>query len=569
MSIILKNYELWTSSVFDKKTISNVIDLKEKNPVDFEDSFYKELEFGTGGMRGIMGDGPNRVNKYTFGKTTQGICNFLKKESNEKNISVVIGYDCRNNGKELQQTVSNIFSSNGIKIYTFDSIQPTPLISFAVRELNCNCGIVLTASHNPPEYNGYKVYWKDGGQIVPPIDKKLISEINKIKYSEIQFEKKESLIKILDKGVEKNYLKKSLLYNNSIISNSNSNSKKLNIVFTSLHGTSYKLIPKLLKKSGFLNIKYVKEQMIPDGNFSNVNSSNPEDESSLKEAIEIAKKNNSDLVIGTDPDADRFGIAVKNYNGKFVKINGNQTMVVLTDYLLSKFRNKKAKSFIASTVVSTPMMSKIAKKNSIKIMLSLTGFKWIGKMINDYPELDYICGGEESFGFLAGNHVRDKDAITSTLILSELCNELKNKNSSFYDRLIECYINYGFFKEKLITEIAKGKKGAKEIDKKINSFRKNPPKLLDDSSVVKIYDYKNSLLTKTENNNLSEIELPKSNLIIFESSDGTRVAVRPSGTEPKIKYYFSVNTKLNSKGDFNFKNDFLNKKINSLIKQFI
>ena len=536
MSIILKNYELWTSSVFDKKTISNVIDLKEKNPVDFEDSFYKELEFGTGGMRGIMGEGPNRVNKYTFGKTTQGICNFLKKESNEKNISVVIGYDCRNNGKELQQTVSNIFSSNGIKIYTFDSIQPTPLISFAVRELNCNCGIVLTASHNPPEYNGYKVYWKDGGQIVPPIDKKLISEINKIKYSEIQFEKEESLIEILDKGVEKNYLKKSLSYNNSIISNSNP--KKLNIVFTSLHGTSYKLLPKLLKKSGFSNIKYVKEQMIPDGNFSNVNSSNPEDESSLKEAIEIAKNNNSDLVLGTDPDADRFGIAVKNYNGKFVHINGNQTMVVLTDYLLSKLSKEKAKSFIASTVVSTPMMSKIAKKNSIKIMLSLTGFKWIGKMINDYPELEYICGGEESFGFLAGNHVRDKDAITSALILSELCNELKNKNSSFYDRLIECYINYGFFKEKLITEIAKGKKGAKEIDDKINSFRKNPPKLLDNSSVVKIYDYKKSLLTKTKNNNLSQIKLPKSNLLIFESSDGTRVAVRPSGTEPKIKFYF-------------------------------
>ena len=567
MSIILKNYELWTSSFFDKKTISNVIDLKEKNPLDFEDSFYKELEFGTGGMRGIMGEGPNRVNKYTFGKTTQGICNFLKKESNEKNISVVIGYDCRNNGKELQQKVSNIFSSNGIKIYTFDSIQPTPLISFAVRELNCNCGIVLTASHNPPEYNGYKVYWEDGGQIVPPIDKKLISEINKIKYSEIQFEKEESLIEILDKGVEKNYLRKSLLYNNSIISNSNP--KKLNIVFTSLHGTSYKLLPKLLKKSGFSNIKYVKEQMIPDGNFSNVNSSNPEDESSLKEAIEIAKNNNSDLVLGTDPDADRFGIAVKNYNGKFVHINGNQTMVVLTDYLLSKLSKEKAKSFIASTVVSTPMMSKIAKKNSIKIMLSLTGFKWIGKMINDYPELEYICGGEESFGFLAGNHVRDKDAITSALILSELCNELKNKNSSFYDRLIECYINYGFFKEKLITEIAKGKKGAKEIDDKINSFRKNPPKLLDNSSVVKIYDYKKSLLTKTKNNNLSQIKLPKSNLLIFESSDGTRVAVRPSGTEPKIKYYFSVNTKLNSKGDFTFKNDFLNKKINSLIKQFI
>ena len=567
MNSVSKNFDEWCSNIFDDNTISKVKRLKLNNPDDFQDSFYRNLEFGTGGMRGIMGVGPNRVNKYTFGKTTQGICNFLNSKYNNKEISVVIGHDCRNNGTELQEIVCDIFSANGIKIYKFDSLRPTPLISFAVRELNCNCGIVLTASHNPPEYNGYKVYWEDGGQIVPPIDKKLMLEIENIKYSDIKFDGKSNLIQLLDGTIDEIFLKKSLSFTKSI--SKKTNSKNLRIVFTPLHGTSYKLLPEILKKSDYKDLKFVVNQMNPDGNFSNVNSSNPEDPKSLSEAIEIAKKNNSDLVIGTDPDADRFGIAVKNFNNDFEHINGNQTMVVMTDYLISNYKGKMDNAFIASTVVSTPMMSKIAEKNNVKIMLSLTGFKWIGKMIEDFEDLNFICGGEESFGFLSGDFVRDKDAITSGLIIAEICNELKNSGSSFFDRLIDCYMKYGFYMEKLITKTEKGIKGKMKIKDKINGLRENPPSNLNKSDIVLIYDYDKSLVKDIRTGKLSKIDLPKSNLMIFESSDGTRVAVRPSGTEPKIKFYFSVNTTLKSKEDFFTKQEYLNKKINLLIKQFV
>ena len=353
---------------------------------------------------------------------------------------------------------------------------------------------------------------------------------------------------------------------NKLYSNSE---KNLKIVFTSLHGTSYKLIPKLLKKTGFSELKLVDKQMIPDGNFTHAKSSNPEDKLALIDAIEIAKKNNSDLVIGTDPDADRFGIVVKDFNGDFIQINGNQSMIVLTDFLLSRLQYEKTKSFIASTVVSTPMMQKIADKNKVKLILSLTGFKWIGKMINDFPSLNYICGGEESYGFLAGNFVRDKDALTSSLLISGLCNELKEQNSSFFERLVDCYVKYGFYKEKLVSITEKGEKGFKKISETINSLRKNPPEKLANDDLIKIYDYKDSLLTDKLNNVSSILNFPQSNLLIFESSNGTKVAVRPSGTEPKIKYYFSVNTNLDKKNDFKIKDELLNKKINLLIEQFV
>ncbi len=566
MSFKLKSFDEWTSDIFDKKTVSNVINLKKVNQNDFDDSFYKNLEFGTGGMRGIMGVGPNRVNKYTFGKTTQGISNYLNNKFKNKKISVVIGRDCRNNGEDLEKIVSKVFSSNGIKVYKFKSIQPTPIVSFAIKELKCKCGIVLTASHNPKEYNGYKVYWEDGGQIVPPVDSRLTEEIDKVEYSEIKFKKNKNLIHTLDSSIEKLYVEKSLSFFNKLYSNSE---KNLKIVFTSLHGTSYKLIPNLLKKTGFSELKLVDKQMIPDGNFTHVKSSNPEDKLALIDAIEIAKKNNSDLVIGTDPDADRFGIVVKDFNGDFVQINGNQSMIVLTDFLLSRLQYEKTKSFIASTVVSTPMMQKIADKNKVKLILSLTGFKWIGKMINDFPSLNYICGGEESYGFLAGDFVRDKDALTSSLLISGLCNELKEKNSSFFERLIDCYLKYGFYKEKLLSITEKGEKGFKKISEKINSLRDNPPNRLADDPIIKIYDYKESLLNDKLNNCSSILNFPKSNLLIFESSNGTRVAVRPSGTEPKIKYYFSVNANLDAKNDFKIKDELLNKKINLLIEEFI
>ena len=566
MSFKLKSFDEWTSDIFDKKTVSNVINLKKVNQNDFDDSFYKNLEFGTGGMRGIMGVGPNRVNKYTFGKTTQGISNYLNNKFKNKDISVVIGRDCRNNGEDLEKIVSKVFSSNGIKVYKFKSIQPTPIVSFAIKELKCKCGIVLTASHNPKEYNGYKVYWEDGGQIVPPVDSRLTEEIDKVEYSEIKFKKNKNLIHTLDSSIEKLYIEKSLSFFNKLYSNSE---KNLKIVFTSLHGTSYKLIPNLLKKTGFSELKLVDKQMIPDGNFTHAKSSNPENKLALIDAIEIAKKNNSDLVIGTDPDADRFGIVVKDFNGDFVQINGNQSMIVLTDFLLSRLQYEKTKSFIASTVVSTPMMQKIADKNKVKLILSLTGFKWIGKMINDFPSLNYICGGEESYGFLASDFVRDKDALTSSLLISGLCNELKEKNSSFFERLIDCYLKYGFYKEKLLSITEKGEKGFKKISEKINSLRDNPPNRLADDPIIKIYDYKESLLNDKLNNCSSILNFPKSNLLIFESSNGTRVAVRPSGTEPKIKYYFSVNANLDTKNDFKIKDELLNKKINLLTEEFI
>ncbi|MAT79422.1 MAG: phosphoglucomutase, partial [Flavobacteriales bacterium] len=492
---------------------------------------------------------------------------FLKSITQNKEISVVIGHDCRNNGKKLQEIVCNVFSSNGIKVYIFDSLRPTPLISFAVRNLKCNVGIVLTASHNPPEYNGYKVYWDDGGQIVPPIDQKLMSEIEDVNYGDIKFEGDSKLIQVLDNKIDEDYIDKVISHKKSIINNTDS--KKLKIVFTSLHGTSYKLIPEILNKSGFKNLMLVENQMKPDGNFTNVNSSNPENPNSLKEAIEIAKNNNCDLVLGTDPDADRFGIAVKDLSGDYIHINGNQSMVVMTDYIISKFKGDKNNSFIGSTVVSTPMMKKIAKKNNVKIMLSLTGFKWIGKMINDHNNLNFICGGEESFGFLSGDFVRDKDAVTSALIISEICNELNNIGSSFFESMIDCYIKYGFYKEKLVTQTEMGNEGSKKIREKINSLRNNPPRNIGKSNIRFIYDYEKSSIKDVVSEKLSKVELPKSNLMIFESEDGSRVAIRPSGTEPKIKFYFSVNTKLESKKDFSLKEDYLNKKIKLLVDQFV
>ena len=561
MSKISENEIVWTSYIFDKKTQSKVKYLKKNDREEFEDSFYKDLEFGTGGMRGIMGVGPNRVNKYTFGRNTQAISKILNNLFEDS--SVAIGHDCRNNSRELSMIVADIFSANNIKAYIFDSLRPTPLISYAVRKLNCKCGIVLTASHNPPEYNGYKVYWSDGGQIVPPIDKNIITEISDTDYSEINFKSNPRLIELVDNKIEDSFVKDSI--NTARIGDSNR--EKLKIVFTSLHGTSHILIPEILNKAGYSNIFCVDSQMNPDGNFSNVNSSNPEDPTSLNEAIELAKVHDADLVIGTDPDADRFGIAVKNLSGDYELINGNQSMCVMTDYILGKSKIDK-NSFIASTVVSTPMMSKIASINNIKIELSLTGFKWIGKMIDDFKNLKFLAGGEESFGYLVGDFVRDKDALTSSLLVSEICSELKANGLNFYERMIDCYIKYGFFKEKLFTLKKEGKKGAQEIKNILSNLKSNPPeKLLDDKTLF-IEDYESSIKTNVETGEESIINLPKTNMIIFESQNGFRVAVRPSGTEPKIKYYFSVNCSLNNKSEFLQKNKLLNEKLSQLLIDF-
>ncbi|MDB4050452.1 phospho-sugar mutase [Flavobacteriaceae bacterium] len=561
--IIEENYNNWTQSPFDTSTIQDVKNLKINNKLEFNDSFYKNLSFGTGGMRGIVGVGPNRVNQYTFGKNTQGISNFINKISTKRE-SVVIAYDCRNQSKELADQVADVFSSNGIKVYLFSSIRPTPELSYALLDLKCICGIVLTASHNPPEYNGYKVYWKDGGQIVPPIDKKLIDEINSVKVNEINFKRNDSLITLIDNEIDIKFVKSSISFGK--IGNSNRDNYK--IVFTPIHGTSYKILPDVLKGAGFKNLHIVKEQAVPDGNFSTVKSPNPEEPEALNMAINLAKAVNADIVIGTDPDADRVGLAIKSNINNYLLLNGNQMMIILTEFILSKRKNLNKSFFIGSTVVSTAMIKNIAESYNVDFKVGLTGFKWIGKMIDDFPNQTYIAGGEESYGYMVGDFVRDKDAITSALVACELGSECKAKGITLVDYLIKCYIKYGFYKEKLISIEKKGAEGLKEISLIMNKLRNSKIDTLDGSKLVLVKDFQSSKEINQTNGEINNLNFPKSNVLIFESKDGTTVAARPSGTEPKIKFYFSVNTSLKSKEDFIAVNEILENKIDNLTKEF-
>ena len=561
--VIEENYNNWTQFPFDTTTIENVKSLKNNNPLEFEESFYKNLSFGTGGMRGIVGVGPNRVNQYTFGKNTQGISNFINKISSKKE-SVVIAYDCRNQSKELANQVADVFSSNGINVYLFSSIRPTPELSYALLKLKCICGIVLTASHNPPEYNGYKVYWKDGGQIVPPIDEKLIDEINSVKFKEINFKRNNSLINLIDTQIDTDFI------NNSILTGKIGVSKRedYRIVFTPIHGTSYKILPEVLNGAGFKDLHIVKEQAIPDGNFNTVKSPNPEEPEALSMAIDLAKAVNADIVIGTDPDADRVGLAVKNNKNEYYLLNGNQMMIILTEFILSKRKNLNKSFFIGSTVVSTSMIKNIAERYNVDFKVGLTGFKWIGKMINDFPSQNFICGGEESYGYMVGDFVRDKDAITSSLVACEVGSECKSMGINLIDYLIDCYIKYGFFKEKLISIEKKGAKGLKEISSIMNKLRNSKINSLDGSKLISFKDFQSSQEINQISGEINNLDFPKSNVLIFESEDGTTVAARPSGTEPKIKFYFSVNTDLKSKKDYDRVNQILNNKIVNLTEEF-
>ena len=561
--VIEENYNNWTQFPFDTTTIENVKSLKNTNPLDFEESFYKNLSFGTGGMRGIVGVGPNRVNQYTFGKNTQGISNFINKISSKKE-SVVIAYDCRNQSKELANQVADVFSSNGINVYLFSSIRPTPELSYALLKLKCICGIVLTASHNPPEYNGYKVYWKDGGQIVPPIDEKLIDEINSVKFKEINFKRNNSLINLIDTQIDTDFINDSI----SIGKIGVSKREDYRIVFTPIHGTSYKILPEVLNGAGFKDLHIVKEQAIPDGNFNTVKSPNPEEPEALSMAIDLAKAVNADIVIGTDPDADRVGLAVKNNKNEYYLLNGNQMMIILTEFILSKRKNLNKSFFIGSTVVSTSMIKNIADSYNVDFKVGLTGFKWIGKMINDFPSQNFICGGEESYGYMVGDFVRDKDAITSSLVACEVGSECKSMGINLIDYLIDCYVKYGFFKEKLISIEKKGAKGLKEISSIMNKLRNSKINSLDGSKLISFKDFQSSQEINQISGEINNLDFPKSNVLIFESEDGTTVAARPSGTEPKIKFYFSVNTDLKSKKDYDRVNQILNNKIVNLTEEF-
>jgi len=560
--LLKKNYEIWTSKPFDNETIEKVKKLKNNNPLEFEESFYKNLSFGTGGMRGIVGIGPNRVNNYTFGKNTQGIANYINRIST-KQESVVIAYDCRNQSQELANQVAEIFSSNNIKVYLFDSIRPTPELSYSVIKLKCICGIVLTASHNPPEYNGYKVYWKDGGQIVPPVDKNLIKEIELVKFNEINFKKNDSDIELIGEKIDSDFVKDSI-FNGKIGS---SNRKNYKVVFTALHGTSYRLLPEVLTGAGFEDFNIVEEQHNPDGNFSTVQSPNPEEPEALSLGIKLANKISADIVIGTDPDADRVGLAVK-HNNNYQILNGNQMMIILTEFILSKKENLDKSFFIGSTVVSTSMIKHLANFYNVDFKIGLTGFKWIGKMINDFKNQKFVAGGEESFGYMVGDFVRDKDAITSSLVACELGSECKSKNISLVDYLVQCYIKYGFYKEKLISIKKEGAEGLEQINYIMNKLRSTKKDFIDGSKTVTIKDFDCSKTYDIKNNKVSSLDFPKSNVLIFESEDGSTVAARPSGTEPKIKFYISVNCKLENKEDFDKKNYILEDKINRIVKEF-
>ena len=557
----------WQQDFFDQETKDEITKLQE-NPEELEDRFYKDLEFGTGGMRGVMGVGTNRINKYTLGRNTQGLSDYLKQLYTEEKLKVAIAYDCRHNSKSFAKIVADVFSANDIEVFLFEDLRATPELSFAVKHLNCQCGIVLTASHNPPEYNGYKVYWKDGGQLVPPHDKAIITVINNLDYKDINFEANDALIHKIGSNVDDAFIE-AAVENGVLKQNSLENRDELSIVFTSLHGTSITAVPETLKRAGYKNVHIVKEQALPDGDFPTVKSPNPEEPEALKMALELAKKVNADIVIGTDPDCDRLGIAVRNISGELTLLNGNQTMVLMTKFLLDQWEKDgkiNGNQFVGSTIVSTPMLPKLTAAYNVDCKIGLTGFKWIAKMIEDYPNMDFIGGGEESFGFMVGDFVRDKDAVTSTLLACEIATLAKAKGSSFFDQLIDLYATHGFFKERLISITKKGKSGAQEIQKIMDEARTSPPLEINGSSVIKIEDYQSSISYDATTNTSSAISIPKANVLIFTTDDGSRIALRPSGTEPKIKYYISVNKALKVASEFESTESELEVKINKILK---
>ena len=556
--------EEWSKPPFDEETRAQ-LNLLKQNPEQLDDAFYKDLEFGTGGMRGIMGIGTNRINAYTLGKSTQGLCDYLKSAFSKIPTKVVIAYDCRNNSKSLAVKVAEIFSANNVKVFIFSDLRTTPELSFAVKYLEAHCGIVLTASHNPPEYNGYKVYWKDGGQIVPPQDNEIIEQINNTRFSDIQFNAKKELIEWIDQKLDQAFFDKSVQLG-KFEQNGRENFK---IVFTPLHGTSITAVPQVLAKAGYTDVHLVEAQSSPNGNFPTVESPNPEEPEALMMALDLANNIGADMVIGTDPDSDRLGIAVRDNNNKFRLLNGNQTMVVMTYFLLEQRKKSKrldGRQFVASTIVSTPMIQKIAEAYGIQYRETLTGFKWIGKLIEDLPSLEFIGGGEESFGYLVGDAIRDKDAVTATLLACEVGTYAKNNNQSFYEILIECYRKFGAYKEKLISFTQKGKEGADKIKAMMEGYRNNPPKEISGIKVSQWEDYLKSEQIFILENRSEKINLPKADVLIFSLEDNSKIAVRPSGTEPKIKFYFSVNDKLQEDEDWDTVEFQLDQKISTLIK---
>lgn len=556
----------WLTPTFDEATQAAIREMMTTNPKELEESFYKNLEFGTGGMRGIMGVGTNRINRYTLGKNTQGLSDYLKQAFPGEALKVVIAYDCRHNSDTLAKVVADVFSANGIHVYLFSELRPTPELSFALKHLQCHAGIVLTASHNPPEYNGYKVYWQDGGQLVPPQDEAIIEVIENVRYDAIQFAANADLIEYIDSAIDEAFVA-------STLANASFNTPKearegLKIVYTSLHGTSIKAIPALLTAAGYTDLNIVKEQAEPNGDFPTVKSPNPEEPEALTMALQLADAIGADIVIGTDPDSDRLGVAVRNTQNEMVLLNGNQTMIIMTAYLLEQWKRAgkiNGKQFIGSTIVSTPMMLELASAYQVECKVGLTGFKWIAKFIKDFPELQFIGGGEESFGYMVGDAVRDKDAVGATLLVCEIAAQAKAAGSSLFQELLNLYLDHGYYKEHLISLTKKGISGLQEINQMMIDMRQNPVAEINGQRIVCIEDYQTSKGRDVLNGSEFELTIPKSNVLIYYLEDGSKICARPSGTEPKIKFYFSVNAPLASLEEIGAVEAILDEKIKNCI----
>ncbi|RPD38304.1 phospho-sugar mutase [Chitinophaga barathri] len=564
---ILSKAEQWLNGGYDPETVATVQKLLKENPDEITDAFYRNLEFGTGGLRGVMGVGTNRMNKYTVGVATQGFANYLKK-SFQGEIKMAIAHDSRNNSRFFAEVTANVMAANGIKVFLFEALRPTPELSFAIRHLGCQAGVVVTASHNPREYNGYKAYWNDGAQLVPPHDKNVILEVEKIAgIGEVKWTGWEENITLIGKELDEAYL--TMLKSLSVYPEIVARQHDLKIVYTPIHGTGITLVPEILQRFGFTNVHVVEEQSKPDGNFPTVVYPNPEEAEAMSIGLKKAAALDADILLGTDPDSDRVGIAVKNHTGKWILLNGNQTAVLLFNYIVEARKRKglaQPNDYICKTVVTSDLIDVFAASNNITCYNTLTGFKWIADLIRRKEATEkFICGGEESYGYMIGDNVRDKDAIASVAMICEMAAYAKNEGRSLYEQLIDIYVRYGFYKESLISITKKGMKGAEEIADMMSSYRQHPPASINGSPVVKIFDYQLSHVTTLATGEQTPIDLPKSNVLQFLTADGSRISARPSGTEPKIKFYFSVHEPLESIADLERVEQQLDAKVTNII----
>lgn len=566
---IQEKVDLWLTGNYDQATKEEIARLQQENPAELTEGFYRNLEFGTGGLRGIMGVGTNRMNKYTVGVATQGYANYLKKSFPDREIRVAIAHDSRNNSRFFAETTANVFAANGIKVFLFQSLRPTPELSFTIRTLHCQGGVVCTASHNPKEYNGYKAYWDDGGQLVPPHDKNVIKEVEKIhSVDEVKWGGGETNITMIGKDIDEAYI--GMVRDLSVYPEIIEKQHNLRIVYTPIHGTGIKLVPEVLQRFGFSNVHVVDEQATPDGNFPTVVYPNPEESEAMSIGLRKAKQIDADILLGTDPDADRVGIGVKDKKGEWVLMNGNQTAVLAFNYMIEARKAKgiaQSNDMVVKTIVTTDLIDEIARRNDIKCYNVLTGFKYIAELIKEKEASEnYVIGGEESYGLMIGSRIRDKDAVSAVALLCEMAAYEKDKGRSLYDKLIELYVQYGFYKESLISITKKGMNGQKEIADMMSAYRSNPPATINGSAVVELLDYELRTGKNLQTGQSWAIQLPQSNVLQFILADGSKISARPSGTEPKIKFYFSVHTTLDNAADFDKVHASLNARIDGIIQ---